>query len=171
MTKLFYISATLSSAIAAAACWAADPQFAFKKVRLEDQFYAVGADHAHFNHDGKLDVVAGPSLVRRSGLRRKNTKSARRKASIPTATRRTLRRSRATSTATNWADIFYVPLPGKEGYWYENPAGKDAVWKAAAGLSLRGQRIADVGRCQSGRPAGLGLSYGWATGLRDLTTC
>ena len=28
-----------------------------------------------------------------------------------------------------WADVLYMPYPGKEGFWYENPAGKDVPWK------------------------------------------
>jgi hypothetical protein len=32
----------------------------FKKVRLTPEFWAEGANFGDFNHDGKMDVVAGP---------------------------------------------------------------------------------------------------------------
>src|SRR2546430_343105 len=32
----------------------------FRKVKLTDQFWAEGANFGDFNHDGKMDVVAGP---------------------------------------------------------------------------------------------------------------
>ena len=60
MLKLSWISVALILAVASASCWADGPQITFKKLRLEDQFYAEGAYYADFNQDGKLDVVAGP---------------------------------------------------------------------------------------------------------------
>ena len=32
----------------------------FKKIVLTDQFFSEGANVGDFNHDGKMDVVAGP---------------------------------------------------------------------------------------------------------------
>ena len=45
-----------------------------------------------------------------------------------------------------WPDVLYVPFPGADAYWYENPAGKDQPWKKHLALTGRGQRVADVGR-------------------------
>ncbi len=128
MTKLSWISATLTLAIAAAACWAADPQFTFKKVRLEDQFYAEGAYYADFNHDGKLDVVAGPFWYEGPAFEKKHEVRPP-KSFDPNGYSDNFLTFTGDFNGDGWADIFYAPWPGKEGYWYENPAGKDATWK------------------------------------------
>src|SRR5207302_244645 len=39
---------------------AKDLLHSFKKVRLTQEFWAEGANFGDFNHDGKMDVVAGP---------------------------------------------------------------------------------------------------------------
>ena len=39
---------------------AEDRLHSFQKVALTDQFWAEGADFGDFNHDKKVDVVAGP---------------------------------------------------------------------------------------------------------------
>ena len=28
-----------------------------------------------------------------------------------------------------WTDVLCVPIPGKEGFWYANPAGKEDHWE------------------------------------------
>src|SRR6185369_8814651 len=39
---------------------AKDLVHSFQKIRLTDQFWAEGANFGDFNHDGVMDVVAGP---------------------------------------------------------------------------------------------------------------
>jgi hypothetical protein len=29
----------------------------------------------------------------------------------------------------DWTDVLCVPFPGRKGYWYENPAGREGHWK------------------------------------------
>ena len=128
MTKLSWISAALTLAVAGAACWADGPQITFKKIRLEDQFYAEGAYYADFNHDGKLDVVAGPFWYEGPAFQKKHEVRPP-KSFDPKGYSDNFLTFTGDFNGDGWADIFYVPWPGKEGYWYENPAGKDAAWK------------------------------------------
>src|SRR5256714_15634523 len=40
--------------------FAAELKHTFKKLQLTDKFWAEGATFGDFNHDGKVDIVAGP---------------------------------------------------------------------------------------------------------------
>ena len=40
----------------------------FKKLQLSDKFFCEGASFGDFNHDGVMDVVSGPVLVRRANF-------------------------------------------------------------------------------------------------------
>jgi len=128
MTKFSWISAALILAVAGSACWADGPQITFKKIRLEDQFYAEGAYYADFNRDGKLDVVAGPFWYEGPAFQKKHEVRPP-KSFDPKGYSDNFLTFTGDFNGDGWADIFYVPWPGKEGYWYENPAGKDAAWK------------------------------------------
>ena len=41
----------------------ASSEHTLKKTQLSDKFWAEGATFGDFNHDGKMDIVAGPVLV------------------------------------------------------------------------------------------------------------
>lgn len=66
-----------------------------------------------------------------------------------------------------WPDVLYLPHPGKEGYWFENPAGKEGPWKQHLALQVvdnESPRMADVDG--DGRPdlvCNTGGSLGYAT--------
>jgi len=60
MLKLSWISTALILATASASC-GADASITFKKIQLEDKFYAEGAYYADFNRAGKLEEGAGRS--------------------------------------------------------------------------------------------------------------
>lgn len=128
MLKLSWISAALILAFASSSCWADGPQITFKKLRLEDQFYAEGAYYADFNRDGKLDVVAGPFWYEGPAFEKKHEVRPP-KSFDPNGYSDNFLTFAGDFNGDGWADIFYAPWPGKEGYWYENPAGKDAAWK------------------------------------------
>jgi len=115
-------------ALAWAPCLAEKPAPAFKKLQLTDQFYCEGAYYADFNKDGKIDVVSGPFWY--EGPDFTKTHEVRPpKAYDPKGYSDNFLTFTADFNGDGWTDIFYVPMPGDRGYWYENPAGKDAPWK------------------------------------------
>jgi HEAT repeat protein len=106
----------------------AKPESAFRKIQLSSEFYTEGAYFGDFNRDGKMDIVAGPfwyagpDFTRRTEYRPAKTYSPRDYSD-------NFLTYAADLNGDGWADIVCVPFPGKEGYWYENPAGGEGHWK------------------------------------------
>lgn len=111
---------------ASAVCAAEAPSF--KKVTLTDQFYCEGAYYGDFNKDGKLDVVSGPFWYEGPSFEKKHTIHEP-KAYDPKGYSENFLTYTGDFNADGWTDVFYVPWPGKDAFWYENPAGKDQPWK------------------------------------------
>ncbi len=104
------------------------PVPAFRKLRLSDQFYAEGAYYGDFNKDGKMDVVAGPFWFEGPDFQKKH-QIREPKVYDPNGYSDNFLTYTADFNGDGWTDVFYVPFPSAEGYWYENPAGKDEPWK------------------------------------------
>jgi hypothetical protein len=126
-------------ALAWAPCLAEKPAPAFKKLQLTDQFYCEGAYYADFNKDGKMDVVSGPFWYEGPDFQKKHEVRPA-KAYDPKAYSDNFLTFTGDFNADGWPDIFYMPYPGKEGYWYENPADPSA---RAAGASAGAPGTAD----------------------------
>jgi HEAT repeat protein len=99
----------------------------FQKIKLTDQFYAEGAAYADFNHDGKVDVVAGPFWFAGPDFKARHEYRPA-KPFDPKHYSDNFLTFVADFNGDGWADVFCVPLPGAEGYWYENPQGKNEAW-------------------------------------------
>ena len=140
----------------------------FKKLRLTDKFYAEGAYYADFNKDGKLDVVAGPLLVRRPRLPEEARDSS--------AHRRSIRKNYSDNFLTftgdfngdGWPDVLYVPDARRRRLLVREPGRQGGALEAAPGPEGRGQRIAHVDRRQRRRPARADLQHDRLPGLRQL---
>jgi len=100
----------------------------YKKLRLSETFHAEGAYHADFNRDGKIDVVAGPywyagpTFAERHEIRKPQVFD-------PHDYSDNFLTYTGDFNGDGWPDILYVPWPGKDASWYENPAGKVQHWK------------------------------------------
>lgn len=102
---------------------------AYKKLRLSDKFHAEGAYYADFNRDGKMDVVAGPYWY--AGPDFKQRYEIRTPQEFdPKQYSDNFLTYTGDFNEDGWPDILYVPWPGKDASWFENPAGKDRHWKA-----------------------------------------
>lgn len=101
---------------------------AFKKLRLTGEFYAEGAYYGDFNSDGKMDVVAGPFWFEGPDFQKRHEYRPV-KAFDPKGYSDNFLTFTGDFNSDGWTDILCVTLPGKETHWYENPAGKDALWK------------------------------------------
>jgi len=123
--------ATLSLILTSLLCSAAGaetPGIAYKKLQLTDQFYCEGAYYADFNRDGKMDVVSGPYWYAGADFRQRH-EVREPKQFDPKGYSDNFLTYTGDFNGDGWADILYVPWPGKNAFWYENPAGEDRHWK------------------------------------------
>jgi hypothetical protein len=100
----------------------------FRKLCLSDQFYAEGAYYGDFNRDGKMDIVAGPFWFEGPDFQKRHEYRPA-KAFDPKGYSDNFLTYTGDFNGDGWPDILCVPFPGKEAYWYENPAGKEGYWK------------------------------------------
>jgi hypothetical protein len=112
----------------AAVVLADSPAPTYKKVRLTDKFYCEGAYFADFNKDGKPDVVSGPFWYEGPDFQKKH-EIREPKVYDPHSYADNFLTYTGDFNGDGWADVFYVPWPGADGFWYENPAGKEGHWK------------------------------------------
>ncbi len=114
-------------------CAVAAAETPYKKLHLTDKFYSEGAYCADFNRDGKLDVVSGPYWYEGPDFQQRH-EVREPKEFDPKGYSDNFLTYTDDFNGDGWADILYVPWPGKDSFWYENPAGKDEHWKAHAAL-------------------------------------
>jgi len=112
------------------ACSPAQAAPNFQRTKLENQFLSEGADLGDFNHDGKMDIVAGwlwfegPDFTNRHEF------------NPPPAKPFDGEKSYSDYFLTyvydfngdQWDDILVYSWPGKEAAWYENPKGGSQHW-------------------------------------------
>ena len=100
---------------------------AFQKLRLSDQFYTEGAYFGDFNRDGKMDIVAGPFWFEGPDFQKRHEYRPV-KAFDPKGYSDNFLTFTSDFNGDGWTDVLCVPFPGAEGYWHENPQGKDGPW-------------------------------------------
>ncbi|MGO8750326.1 MAG: FG-GAP repeat domain-containing protein [Thermoguttaceae bacterium] len=138
--------------LGAAACLADPPNPTFRKVRLTDKFYCEGAYYADFNKDGHLDVVAGPFWYEGPDFQKKHEIRPPRQYD-PKGYSDNFLTYTGDFNGDGWPDVLYVPMPGEDAYWYENPGTKGGPWKkhlAVKDLGNESPLFADING--DGRP-------------------
>lgn len=120
------VLACLSTVSAAVAAEQAAPQFT--KLTVSDQFYSEGAYYGDFNRDGRMDVVAGPFWLEGPEFKKQHEIRTP-KTYDPKGYSDNFLTFSGDINGDGWTDVFYAPWPGKEGYWYENPADRGGPWK------------------------------------------
>lgn len=121
----------------------------FRKVRLNEHFWAEGATYGDFNRDGKMDVVAGPFWYEGPDFKTRHefypakqtfqrTAADGKVETIPgfegaLGTKNTYSDNFFAYVrdfnGDGWSDILIYGFPGKDASWFENPQGKDGAWK------------------------------------------
>ncbi len=104
------------------------PRDTYRTLRLSEDFYAEGAYYGDFNRDGKQDVVAGPFWFVGPDLRQR-VEYRPAQSFDPKGYSDNFLTFTGDFNGDSWTDILCVPWPGKEGYWYANPAGKPGHWQ------------------------------------------
>ena len=121
----------------------------FNKVRATDQFWSEGAAIGDFNHDGKMDVVAGaywyegPDFKKRHEIWPATATFKKQKGEGIEQTMPGFEGALGTNNAYSdcfltftydfnndgWTDVLVYGFPGKEAIWYENPKGRSGHWQ------------------------------------------
>lgn len=114
-------------------CPAEPPAPSFEKLRLSEKFYAEGAYYADFNKDGKLDIVAGPFWYAGSDFSKKH-EIIPPKSFDPHDYSNNFLTYTGDFNADGWPDVLYLPFPGTEAFWYENPGSQGGSWKKHSAL-------------------------------------
>ena len=109
-------------------CLAQKPAPTFKKIVLADKFYCEGANVGDFNNDGKLDVVAGPWWFEGPDFQKKH-EIYKPEPIDPHGYSNNFLTFTGDFNGDGWLDVLYVPHPGTDAYWYENPGPAGGPWK------------------------------------------
>src|SRR5213593_4222783 len=95
-------------------------QTTYEKRWLSAQFFSEGATFGDFNHDGKLDVVSGPTIWDGPDFTIKH-RYADYPAVDPLGYSKNMFAFAADINHDGWTDIIIIGFPGEECFWYENP--------------------------------------------------
>ena len=126
--------ARLVSALAALACGsvalAAEAALpSYRKLQLNDQFFAEGATFGDFNRDGKMDVVAGPYWYEGPDFK---TRHEIYPAVVYEGEHGYSENFFAFAQDFNgdgWTDVLVLGFPGVDASWFENPGASGQGWK------------------------------------------
>lgn len=124
----------------------------FKKTQLTSEFWSEGATAGDFNHDGKMDIAAGPfwyagpDFQKRQEFMPQPVQGFDRKASDgkvekvggydPHGYSKNFLAYTYDFNKDGWDDIIVLGFPGEDSSWFENPKGKAGHWKRHLALQV-----------------------------------
>jgi hypothetical protein len=115
-----------ASAVRNTSALAAEPSF--EKLTLSDKFYSEAATFGDIDHDGKMDVVSGPYWYEGPDFKTKH-EYYKAEAIDPEKYSQNMMAFADDINHDGWTDILIVGFPGDKTKWFENPQGKDGLWK------------------------------------------
>lgn len=131
------VEITLLAAIALAfavrsngAALAADAKSSFERIDVTDVFWSEGAHYGDFNHDGKMDICAGPYWYAGPDFKQRQA--------YTTPPEQPYDGEKGYSDyflsycydfdSDGWTDILVYFWPGKETAWFRNPQNRPLPW-------------------------------------------
>ena len=133
--------------------WAAE-SVDFSKQQLTANYYCDGINYGDFNRDGKVDVVAGPFWYEGPHFKTQHEFYPAKALQPEPSPSNSMYSFVEDFNGDGWDDILVLGRVHKHAaYWYENPKGKDTLWKQHYVFErIRGESPALVDISGDGRP-------------------
>ncbi len=100
----------------------------FKKYHLWDEFYTEAATVADVNKDGKTDIIAGARWFEAPDWKAHDIWKHK-KFYYTKGYSDSFLNFATDVNEDGWIDLICFDFPGKEVFWFENPAGVETLWK------------------------------------------
>ncbi|MGD9632927.1 MAG: PVC-type heme-binding CxxCH protein, partial [Pirellulales bacterium] len=130
MTSIRHLLPYVALLFCAVSCAAADEHQSrsFRRLALEDRFFSEGATFADVDRDGQVDVVAGPFWYSGPTFKAKHEIYPPQPFDIEGYSDNFFAFP-YDFDGDGWTDVFVIGFPGKEAFWFRNPAGKAGHWQ------------------------------------------
>ena len=120
------VIAAVMMCVISAPAHGAEPSW--KRLKLDDTFRSEGAAAADFNHDGKVDVVAGDVWYEAPDWHMHAVRPVG-KYDDDGGYSESFGNFTYDVNGDGWVDVIVVGFPGKPMHWYENPQNREGNWK------------------------------------------
>jgi hypothetical protein len=100
----------------------------FKKFHLWDEFYTEAVTVGDVNKDGKIDIIAGARWFEAPDWKAHDIWKHK-KFDYTKGYSDSFLNYASDVNEDSWIDLICFDFPGKEVYWFENPAGAETSWK------------------------------------------
>ena len=101
----------------------------WKKTVVDKVFRSEGVAVADVNKDGKPDIIVGDVWYEAPDWKMHPLRKEKFKSHDPAQYSEAFAVFADDFNGDGYPDVIVIPFPGKECYWYENPKGKDELWK------------------------------------------
>lgn len=121
-----HLASVATTCVLALACAAAATP-SHRRLQLDDKFYAEGAVFADLNHDGAMDVVAGPFWYEGPAYKVRH-EIYEPKPYDPLKYSENFIAAANDVDGDGWTDVLVIGFPGLDAAWYRNPGHREGRW-------------------------------------------